>query len=89
MKQGRFASQAASSRTANPCPLPDDPAQLEEVRDLAAARGRPVLLLGSRRWERIQTARWPRSSGRRSGRGGSGTGGPWSTTWGGDPRVVA
>jgi hypothetical protein len=35
--------------------LPDDRAQLAEVRDLAAARGRPVLLLSSRRWERIQT----------------------------------
>jgi hypothetical protein len=35
--------------------IPDDPGLLEEVRALAAERGRPVLLLSSRRWERIQT----------------------------------
>jgi hypothetical protein len=35
--------------------LPDDARQLAEVRDLAIGRGRPILLLSSRRWERIQT----------------------------------
>lgn len=35
--------------------LPDDPRQLAEVRALADGRGRPILLLSSRRWERIQT----------------------------------
>jgi hypothetical protein len=32
----------------------EDPAQLAEVRDLARARGRPLLMVGSRRWERFQ-----------------------------------
>jgi hypothetical protein len=35
--------------------LPDDRRQLAEVRDLAAGRGRPVLLYSARRWERLQT----------------------------------
>ena len=35
--------------------LPDDPGQLAEVQALAAGRGRPVLLLSGRRWERLQT----------------------------------
>ena len=34
---------------------PDDPVRLEEVRALAWALGRKVLLFSSRRWERIQT----------------------------------
>jgi hypothetical protein len=34
---------------------PDDRARLVEARDLARAAGRPLLLLSSRRWERIQT----------------------------------
>jgi len=33
----------------------DDPGLLAEVRSLAAQRDRPVLLLSSRRWERLQT----------------------------------
>jgi general stress protein CsbA len=35
--------------------LSDDARQLEEVRSLARDAGRPVLLLSSRRWERLQT----------------------------------
>jgi len=35
--------------------LPDDRRQLAEVRELARGRGRPILLLSARRWERIQT----------------------------------
>jgi hypothetical protein len=34
---------------------PDDRAQLERLRDVARAHGRPVLLISSRRWERLQT----------------------------------
>ncbi len=33
----------------------DDPGRLETVRDLARAHGRSVLLVSSRRWERLQT----------------------------------
>jgi hypothetical protein len=33
----------------------DDEARLRQARDLALAAGRPVLLLSSRRWDRIQT----------------------------------
>jgi hypothetical protein len=35
---------------------PDDPRRLEEARALARGRGRKVLLISSRRWERVQTA---------------------------------
>ncbi len=35
--------------------LPDDPRLIQEVRDLARARGRPLLLTSGRRWERLQT----------------------------------
>lgn len=35
--------------------VPDDPERLATVRDLALARGRRVLLLSARRWERIAT----------------------------------
>lgn len=34
---------------------PDDPRRLEEARALARARGRKVLLISARRWERVQT----------------------------------
>jgi hypothetical protein len=34
---------------------PDDPERLATVRDVALARGRRVLLLSARRWERVQT----------------------------------
>ena len=34
---------------------PDDPRRLEEARALARERGRKVLLISSRRWERVQT----------------------------------
>ena len=34
---------------------PDDPRRLEEARALARGRGRKVLLISSRRWERVQT----------------------------------
>jgi hypothetical protein len=34
---------------------PDDCLQLERFRDVALARGRPVLLISARRWERVQT----------------------------------
>jgi hypothetical protein len=34
---------------------PDDPQRLATVRDVALARGRRVLLLSARRWERVQT----------------------------------
>jgi hypothetical protein len=33
----------------------DDPRQLQQVRDLARVRGRPLLLLSARRWARLQT----------------------------------
>jgi hypothetical protein len=35
--------------------ISDDPRLLAEVRALASARGRPVLLVSSRRWDRLQT----------------------------------
>jgi hypothetical protein len=34
---------------------PDDRAELERLRDVATAHGRPVLLISSRRWDRLQT----------------------------------
>jgi hypothetical protein len=34
---------------------PDDRAELERLREVAAAHGRPVLLISARRWERLQT----------------------------------
>jgi hypothetical protein len=34
---------------------PDAPEHLERLRDVAAAHGRPVLLISARRWERVQT----------------------------------
>jgi hypothetical protein len=34
---------------------PDDAAELERLRDVAATHGRPVLLISSRRWDRLQT----------------------------------
>lgn len=35
--------------------LSEDPVQLAQVRELARSRGRPLLMIGSRRWERFQT----------------------------------
>jgi len=35
--------------------LSEDPVQLAQVRELARGRGRPLLMVGSRRWERFQT----------------------------------
>jgi hypothetical protein len=34
----------------------DDPARLAQFRDVARARGRSLLLVSSRRWERLHTA---------------------------------
>jgi len=34
---------------------PDDPVQLERLRELARSHARPVLLVSNRRWERVQT----------------------------------
>ena len=34
---------------------PDDPARLEQFRDVARARGRSLLLISARRWERLHT----------------------------------
>jgi len=35
---------------------PDDPAPLQQFRDVARAHGRSLLLISSRRWERLHTA---------------------------------
>jgi hypothetical protein len=48
--------------------LPDDPRQLQEVRALAAGRGRPILVLSSRRWDRLQTAAVTEALGEPRGR---------------------
>jgi hypothetical protein len=42
----------------------DDPARLRQARDLARAAGRPLLLLSSRRWDRIQTPQVEATLGR-------------------------
>jgi hypothetical protein len=42
---------------------PDDPARLEQFRDVARAHGRSLLLISSRRWERLHTAEMERVLG--------------------------
>ena len=69
---------------------PDDVAELERYRDVAAAHGRPVLLVSARRWERVQTPAVERVLGPplRSWRFGSW----WAVEYGrarGDPGVAS